>query len=368
MRIAYLSRGNTSVDRRFLKKMVDRGHEPTLISYSREDVVEVPGVQVCHYPGLIPARIGRLVFLQRAWHLRRLLARLKPDILHTFWMPDHGFYGAVSGFHPTVAMTAGSDVLLRPQEGRVLRWEIEFALKRADRVACDCEYVKRKILELTGRRSDAIVVFTHGVDLSVFRPSPPPSSLRRRLGWEGNTVLIMCRGLNKPIYGLEYFVEVLPVVVRARPDTRVIFLGAGPIEPVCRARVAELGLSEKVHFAGQVDEMEVAEHLNAADIYVSSSLSDGSSVAMLEAMACGLPVVVSDVPSYLEWVEDGVNGFIVPRRDTATLASRLSELVGHPEAQRAMGQRNLHIAQVRADWESSFSVLEDVYRGLVNHR
>ena len=109
MRIAYLSRGNSVYDRRFLEKMVERGYDVCYISYYPYERVQVKGVKTFHYDYLTMHRFGRFLFLQTALHLRRLLKRIQPDVLHTGWVQDHGFIGVLSGFHPTLSMPWGSE-------------------------------------------------------------------------------------------------------------------------------------------------------------------------------------------------------------------------------------------------------------------
>lgn len=367
MRIAYLSRGHNVYDRRFLEKMVERGHEPYLISYFPSKKVEVERVPVLHYDVSSILRFPRLTSLQIAWHLRRVLKEIAPDILHTGQIQYEGFYGALSGFHPTLSMPWGSDVLVYPDRRLTDRWITIFTLRRADWITCDCKLVKDRIVKLVGYPAERITVFPWGIDLNTFRPLTGPYPVRERLGWEENPVLIMTRSFRS-IYGIEHFIEALPAVIRQCPEARAILVGTGPLEEEFRKRIAGLGLTEYVHFAGWVDEEAMAGYLNASDIYVTTSLSDGTSASMLEAMACGLPVVVSDAPAYFEWVDDGVNGFIVPRRDSIRLAERLVQLLEDAALREAMGKHNLAIARERADWERNFSVLEGIYHRLVDSR
>ena len=364
MKIAYLSRGHSVYDRRFLEKMVERGHQPTLISYFPSEKVQVMGVPVLHYDITSLLRFPRLSSFQIAWHLRGVLKELAPDVLHTGWVNDCGFYGALSGFHPMLSMPWGSDVLVFPDHSYSTRWIVRFVLRRADRIACDCQTVRNKIIELSGCQADKIVVFPWGVDLSVFRPLEGPSRIRQQLRWEENQILIMTR-VFKPIYGIEYFIETLPMVIAQRPKARVVLVGSGPLEASYRRRIKELGLERYVHFAGWMDERGMAAYLNAADIYVTTSLSDGTSCSLLEAMACGLPVVVSDAPAYFEWVEDGGNGYIVPRKDSVVLSERLVELLGDGDLRQAMGEHNLQLSRERADWDKNFDKLERLYNELV---
>ncbi|MEW6684778.1 MAG: glycosyltransferase family 4 protein [Candidatus Edwardsbacteria bacterium] len=367
MRIAYISNGNPDVpafDQLFLGKMVEQGHEPYYISYwpGEADYSKL-GVRWIHYDPQ-PPRLLRIVL-----HLRNLLRQIQPDVLHTGWVQTAGFYGALSGFHPTLLMPWGHDILPhldQPQysESRWHKLITRFTIKWADMITCDCELVKNRIIEMTAYPANRIVVFPWGVDRATFKPSSSPSQIRQRLGWEDKKVLIMNR-LFTPRRGIRYFIEALPAVVAEIPETRVLLVGYGLLEQELKRRVEELGLLSQVHFAGRVSNRDIAEYLHAADIYVTTSLSDGTSVSLLEAMACGLPVVVADAPAYFEWVRDGFNGFIVPRKDSTILAKRLVELLANEDLRRSMSERNLQIAQERADWDKNFETLEGLYEELV---
>ncbi|MBI4317904.1 MAG: glycosyltransferase family 4 protein [Chloroflexi bacterium] len=365
MKIAFLSRGGSVFDRRFLEKMVERGHQPFLISYANHPIVDVEGVENHHYPYWKFFHHYFLRSLRITWHLRKLLARLRPDVLHTGWVTDHGFYGALSGFHPTLSMPFGSDILVHPDESWVFMWKARLTLRRADAITCDCELVKTRCAQIAKCPTERIITFPWGVDQSIFRPQSKPSPVRRDLSWEDNEIIIVSRQF-KQVYGIEYFLTALPRIVRERPSVRVILAGSGPLEQSYRAMLSEYGLASHVHFAGWLDEPDMAAHLNAADVYVTTSLSDGTSASMLEAMACGLPMVVSDAPAYFEWVQDGVNGFVVPRRDSEYLAERIITLLSDGALRDDMGARNLEIAHERADWEKNFSILEGIYGDLLD--
>lgn len=363
LKIAYLSRGNSIYDRYFLEKMVERGHEPHFISYYPDQRYEVEGVKNYFYDYNTLHRFRRFIILQTAWHLRKLLNVIKPDVLHTGWVQDHGLIGALSYFQPTISMPWGSDVLIRPYDSARAMWKTRFTLRRADMITCDAEAVKEQIINLTGCHENKIVVFPWGIDLKTFRPAYS-GEVRKKLGWERNRILICTRNFDIRVHGVEYFIRAIPSVLKKHPDARVILVGAGALEQEYQKLVNELGIDEVVHFAGWLDKTRLAEHLNAADIYISTSLSDGTSCSLLEAMACGLPIVVTDVPSNLEWVEDKVNGYIVPRKDESRLVEAIVALLENPELQREMGERNLQIAKKRADWEKNFDILEGIYYGL----
>jgi glycosyltransferase involved in cell wall biosynthesis len=367
MHIAYLSSALSVHDERFLSKLVERGHRTTLITYYPGElpswIVAIRGLAVVHRrPGIL-ARYDAGLFAFKAPGLRRLLAALRPDVLHSGYVWKDGLAGALSGFHPQLVMPWGSDILIDPDRSRVLRWIVRYVLRRADMIACDCRAVADKIVALSAYPRERIVVFPWGVDRSLFHPGAPPAPIRSERGWGSNVILIMTRSFE-PLYNVAGFVAALPAVVRARPDVRVLLVGAGSQERLLREMVRQLGLEETVHFLGRVRPDQLAGYLRAADLYVSNSLSDGSSLSLLEAMACGRAAVVSDVPALLEWIEPGVNGLVVRRGDSAALASALLDALADRERLSRMGAANAAVAEQRADWERNFDILEGIYRTL----
>ena len=100
---------------------------------------------------------------------------------------------------------------------------------------------------------------------------------------------------------------------------------------------------------------------------MSTSFSDGTSVSLLEGMACGLPVVVSDIPSNNEWITNGENGFIFSKGDSKDLSKKLLHLVKDSELRLHQSKINQNITTLRADWDKNFATLQKVYKLLYNN-
>ncbi|MCE7985821.1 MAG: glycosyltransferase family 1 protein [Caldilinea sp. CFX5] len=375
MKIAYLAEGYNVHDRRFLEKLVERGHEPYLIAYHTHELLQVPGVQNLDFTKLFDFRFyAHCVPRRRYWqfwrmgrHLARVLHKLQPDILHTGYLRWHGLIGALANFPRTLSMPWGSDVLIEPQQAQFTAWAATLTLRRAQRITCDCELVKQRIIELTHCAPEKIVVFPWGIDLQTFHPCAEGLAIRQRLGWEQNDLLIMTRNF-KPVYGIEYFLQALPAIIAQQPNTRVILIGTGPLEASLKEQIREAGLTAYIHFTGRVNEQEMVAYLSAADVYVTTALSDGTSVSMLEAMACGLPLVVSDAPAYDEWITPGVNGMRAKRADVAAIQQAILTLLENACLRKQMGETNLKIARAKADWEANFTTLEQIYTDLMKIR
>jgi glycosyltransferase involved in cell wall biosynthesis len=370
VKICYLSDGANVHDFRFLFSLARRKHEVHLVSFFHEELsasLEKNGIIVHHVklPSMRSSLYGNYIISPLIF--KRMVTKLKPDIVHSGWLQSYGFYSAFADYHPILSMPWGSDILLWPKRSRVLKEITRFALSRADMITCDCEEVKKEILGLVDFPPERIIVFPWGIDLKTFNPKVGDGGIRRKLEWENKSVIIHTRQLWES-YGARYLIEAITSIVKEVPDARFLFCGTGPLEMQLKETVKNQGLSTYVCFTGYVPNQELAKYLNSADLYVSCSLSDGTSVSLLEAMACGLPVVVTDVPAILEWVAHGKNGLVVPRMNSKMLSRRIIELLRDGAMRKRFSEENLMITRNRADWERNLDILEDIYEGLSRHR
>jgi glycosyltransferase involved in cell wall biosynthesis len=120
-------------------------------------------------------------------------------------------------------------------------------------------------------------------------------------------------------------------------------------------------VGEQVTFAGQVSQRDLPRYYHMADLYVSPSHIDGSSVSLMEALACGLPCLVSDIPANREWIRDGENGWLFPDGDTGALAARIINIFENRQQLSRVRQAARATAEEKADWKRNFGVLLKAY-------
>ena len=372
MRICYVSSTLSIHDRRFIDKFMEKGYEVHVVSFTNIRMGDMDGITFHSFPiefgeeSLTLAGGVKLVpdMIRATTFLRKVLKEIKPDILHAGFVQKDGFPSALTGYHPFLLMPWGSDILVHPKKSFLIKMLTKFTLRRADRITCDAEFVKREIIRISGFPEDKIVVFPWGIDLKKFNPDFENGfDTRKRLSWGDKKILIMTRPF-KLVYGIEYFLNALTKVVKEVPDVRILLCGDGPLKEGFIRFVKEHSLDDYVFFAGLIPNDELPKYYNAADVYVSTSLSDGTSLSLLEAMACGLPTVVTDVPANLEWVVDGENGSVVPRRDSKALSEKLIRLLRDETMQKEFARKNIKIAKERADWNRNFEKLIGMYETL----
>lgn len=296
------------------------------------------------------------VMALRIFILSSLIKKIKPDILNGHWAPSYGFYSAMTHFHPFLLTVWGSDILIRPKRSMIAKKTAEFALKKADLVIVDSEIQRIEAVRL-GCNQRKIVSFPWAVDLNKFNVNVKGERIRKEFGFERNPI-VFCARRHEERYGVQYFIESIPHVIRKIPDARFVIGGVGPLTKKYIMMVKGKGLRKYVRFVGKIPYGEMPEYMAACDVYVSPSLSDGSSATLLEAMACGKPVVVSDIPGNREWIKNEETGFVVPLRNPFAMASATINLLQNKDLMSSFGRRNLEVVKKRANIQKSLALYE----------
>ena len=157
-------------------------------------------------------------------------------------------------------------------------------------------------------------------------------------------------------------IESFALAASRAPDLALVMGGSGPLTAMHTARIAALGLSHRFHLLGQVDEAELPAVLRGADMYVTASQSDGTSVTLLQAMACGIPVIASQNSGNAPWVISGVTGQTFPVGDIHDLAE-LMAVGGRDPLAEACSRRARTLVESQADWHRNRLSLASIIKG-----
>lgn len=235
--------------------------------------------------------------------LRELVARVQPDVVHANWFKN-AFVYLLYGAAPMVAMAWGSDVY---RAGRLERLQNRFVARRAGMVMADSEDLLERLLEL-GAARDRAAVLNWGIDLEEFSPAERPrSEIRAELGLPDGRIMLSPRAL-RDVYNPRTIIDAFELLAERDPELQLILKHAHSDEP----DLGPLRYPDRVHFVGHVPYDRMADYFRAADVCVSVPSSDSSPRSVWEAMGCGCPCVVSDLPWAHELIEDGRDAAIVP--------------------------------------------------------
>ena len=193
----------------------------------------------------------------------------------------------------------------------------------------------------------------NGVDTQVFRPGPG-------LCREREMDIICTRNFNE-IYNVELLLRALPKVVRRNPGLKCALAGDGPRQESLQAEAQQLGIGENLSWLGWLSSSELARWLQRSKVYVSPTLSDGTSTALTEAMACGCFSIALDIPANRPWIQNGKTGLLAFAATPECLADAILKALDRTWTSRPLPKANSETIRERADWYSSCRDVEEHY-------
>jgi glycosyltransferase involved in cell wall biosynthesis len=368
VRICFVSEGISIHTQRWVNYFAKKGHDVHLICWR-----VLPGYDKnvhIHLLTRFPPKTWNLSLYLSAlfWimQVRQLIKKIKPEVVVGFYLTGMGYISACSGFQPLVVTAVGSDILIEPKRNLLWKFHARYAIRKARVVVYDSETMKRGLLEL-GAKPDKLSKVYNGVDTGKFSPQWRSEELRGTLGI-ANTPAIICFRNLRPVYNVQMLIRAIPLVLSQIPGARFIIGGDGEQREYLQDLARSLGVSQSVTFTGYIPHHELPKYLASSDIYISTSLSDSTSLSLQEAIACELAPVITDLPANREWVTGGENGFLVPTNNIEMLAERIVYLIKNEEVRKRFGKIGREIIKQRAEHAREMEKMERIYQGLLTDK
>lgn len=303
---------------------------------------------------------GRAGLLRRAAQLSFTLAARGVRVVHAM---APGCYRAAGLFGAWLGAVRICHLGFPPEPGE-LQWSFKFGPESV--VAC-YEGQAREVADRVRRARPAchLTAIPNGVDTRVFAPAPPST---RDIAWRfGARHVVLIVGHLSKVKGYPTFLRAAARTAAVLDDCAFVALGGETIQPGYGAYLQHLadglGIRSRVHFLGW--QRDVVDVIRAADLVVLPSLAEGLPIAILEAMACGKPVVATPVNGVPEAVQDGVTGLLVPPSDVDALSAAMLRLLKDPERARQMGEQGRRVAESRFSVGRFVSSVETLYDDLL---
>jgi glycosyltransferase involved in cell wall biosynthesis len=327
------------------------------------------GVEIRFFPIQAPRFWGTSWPLARA--LREHLREFDVVHMHSLYL----FHDLVTGHFcrtqgiPYLMMPHGA---LDPYIYRRHRWRKKVMeslfenrnIKQAAALHFTCEEEKRLAAPYVGKTSG--VVMPLGLDLREYENLPPPGEFRRRFSEVLGKRIILFLGRLNFIKGLDIMVKAFARVAREREDIHLVL--AGPADPGYEEKVrgwlAAEGMLARATFTGMLRGEEKLAVLRDADLFVLPSLSENFGIAVIEAMACGLPVIISDQVKIWREVEAAEAGRVGPCR-AEWFAGAMEELLAREDWRRRLGEGGRALVRERFQWTNIASLMEKTYISII---
>ena len=362
MRILYFSLGYSTHDHRFLKAISDHGYEVYFVQLegNKRQVEDRPvpeNVRQVIWKG------GRKSFRWRdlpalVFDFRRLTREIQPDLIHAGPIQTCAWIAVLSGFRPVLTMSWGFDLMNDVHKGRIWEFATRYTLKRSAFFVSDANVTRGKAIAY-GMDPNKTLVFPWGVDLERFNVQTLKCSATQM------AFTLFCNRSWEPLYGVDVLARAFVKVAQQREDVELVLLGSGSQGNGIRSILQKGDVLDRVTFGGQVSQNDLPRWYHMADLYISPSHVDGSSVSLIEALACGIPCLVSDIPGNREWILDGENGWQFRDGSVDDLAKKILTAIDQREKLPEIGEMSRRTAESRADWNKNSEMLINAYRSLV---
>jgi len=298
------------------------------------------------------------------WAAVTCVRRGKCSLIHAHWAVPAGLMALVAGKVcnvPVIVTVHGSDLLVIPKRSRLMHKLVRYVLNSADAVTSVAEHLTSEIVNM-GVPQEKVLTFPMSVPTESFSADGPVPE-----DWPSGPVVFSNRSLY-PIYDVDVIVRAAPAILEKVPEARILIAGEGPEKERVARLARELGVAERVEFLGEIPHHQMPRYLRGASVYVSTALSDGASVSLLEAMACGTLPVVADIPANREWIQEGENGLFFPIDDADALAAQVLRCLDDPAIRTRAREINVSLIHQRAQWNLNVGKLLELYEKVIAQR
>ena len=341
------------------RSLGDYGFDALMVSLSgtgplERDIREagLPSLVLNKKPGLDPTFF---------YQLAKMYKEKSIDLVHAHnWFA--GFYAVgsrlfsrtpvVTTLHGNAYQVAGRRQFLR-----------RLAAKFSSYTVCVGQMVSKEAIRKYNLSPDKVKVIYNGVDCEEFYDSSEREAVRASLGLGRVTTVFVFVGRVSPIKDLPCLLEAAALLARKKDDFRIIIAGSGDALEELKLKAVELGVSDRVLFLGE--RRDIPELMAASDALVMSSLNEGISMAILEAMASGLPVVATDVGGNSELVQDRSTGLLVKVKSPGSLADAMEKIIDNPDLSTQMGRAGKSLCYKRFSLQQMVEGYCSVYRKVI---
>lgn len=373
MRLCYIANPKSIHVQRWLEYFVAKEYEVHLLTFN-SPIPPLPGVKTYQ---ILPSFLKNLN-VGRGWlsmffffRVRRLVDEIHPDILHAHVLSVNSWLATLSGYHPRALTMWGSDVFrahrnLTTIVGRQLTVR---ALKSADLITAVSEPLfhmaqKRIFQEISGQ------IIRIGVDLKTFFPAEDAPVLRKQLCIEKHQPVVLSPRTFAPIYNIRNIIEAVPAVLEQNPETIFIFkdskVSVDAYGRKIRHILSDPQIKHAIRIVGRVPYNQMISYYHLADVVVSVPLSDALPVTVLEAMACGVPLVVSDLAQLRHVFVNNKNVLSILPQHPDEIATAISRLITDLPLRSTLIKNNLELVKQIGDFSAEMNKMDQLYQSLIS--
>ena len=348
------------------------------------------GMKVYRFPYFWPAKYQRLVYdggilpnikrshlakiqvpllvLSELYYTFKIIRKEKIDVIHSHWIIPSGFIGGIARkiFKIPHITTAHAGDVFTIRKFKILGIIGSFILKNSDEITANSEYTKNVIIAIENKLKCNVEIIPMGVDISRFNPDKA-SDLKNVFDAE---YLILSVGRLVDKKGIKYLIMAMVDVIKEFPHAKLIIGGSGPEKDKLEKLSEDIGVKDNVIFMGYIENSDLPKYYASSDIFVLPSIetkggdTEGLGVVLLEAMACGTPVIGSNIGGITDIIKDGETGFLAQPENPKDIADIIIDLLSKENTRQIVSENGLIIVQKKFSWDVVTKQFSNIYERL----
>ena len=355
MRILFIGAATSNHTIRWVNALSNRNHDVMLVSRSdqRDNKKRIsPNVKIKYLK-----HGGGIGYYLNVFELKRIYKDFKPDVVNAHYATGYGTLARLSRWRPLVLSVWGSDVYDFPWKSARNRRLLCKNLNYADEIASTSFAMAEETRRVLSDPKREITVTPFGVDLSLFQ--------QKNKSTVSDCKIVGIVKYLEPIYDIPLLINAFEILHKRIINTELHIYGYGKLKDKLIELCESKHISGSVKFMGVIPNNEVPKALNSMDVFVNCSKQESFGVAVVEAMACGIPVVATNCEGFKEIIENGKDGIIIENRDPALLSQKISLLLEDRELASSIVLRAKEKIERLYDWSKNVSTMEQLYQDAI---
>ncbi len=349
MKLCYIADAASIHIIEWLKFFVAKGHEVFLITDTDNQINDVQTYNIgdCLPKFHIPLFSATYQIFLKIKKIKQIIHKINPDLIHAHYATNYGYLAAKSNFHPLILTCHGSDILIDPDRSKLKKHFIEIALTKSNIITLPSPEMKEKVLSL-GVDERKIKIIQYGIKINKFT-------------FNTNIItpinIISTRHLTQK-YKIDILINALSKI---NNDYMTHIIGDGNARQTLEKLSQDLKIQNKIKFHGHVSNELIVKHYKESQIYVSTSPTDGLSIALLEAFASGCFPILPDNPSNKYVKKMGFNIELYETNNSDSLASKINLVLSKLSELKVSIEKNRELVVLLFSRQTNLNTFNNIY-------
>ncbi len=355
IRICFVGPANSTHMIKWCEWFNNRGYEVHIISFTKGEIPSANVHLINIGVNVDGGDIGKLKYLLTGKLIKRLINEINPDIINVHYATSYGVAMALSGIKNYILSVWGSDIYDFPNRSFLHRVLLKYSIKKASFLFSTSQAMADEAAKYTNRRFE---ITPFGVDMEKFSPN------KKTRNCNDNRFVVGIIKTLSDIYGIDYLIKAISIIKNKKPEIPIELRisGDGAKAEEYKALVKRLNIENIVVFVGRISQEKAAEEWANMDVAVIPSIKyESFGVAAVEAQACGIPVIISDVAGLKEATVPKITSLVVPTKSATDIAHKILMLYDNPEMRKYMGQQGRTYVYNKYELDYCFNNIEKIF-------